>query len=298
MTRSATQQIGPDRPMPERVLVLGSTGMVGRSWVAMLERMGIEHRALSRPAFDLSDPESVDRAFDQPFDLVVNAAAWTDVDGAEDDEAGATRANAYAVEQIARRCAESGAVLITYSTDYVFNGRGESPYPVDAPVDPINAYGRSKALGESLLRRVSTDHLLIRTSWVYAPWGKNFVRTMMKLTREREALQVVDDQRGRPTSAPHLAEGSLTLYQAGATGTWHLTDSGECSWHRLACAVRDALDTNCTIEACSSNAFPRPAVRPAYSTLDISATEAQIGPIGSWETRVRSVIAGVDAPPR
>lgn len=294
MTQPSLHQVGPTREPPRRVLVLGSTGMVGRSWIKLLTTLGIEHRALSRPVFDLNTPDSVDRAFDRPYELVINASAWTDVDAAEANEPEATQANAYAVEQIAGHCVRMNAALITYSTDYVFNGRSQTPYTVDVPIDPINAYGRSKALGESLLRGVSADHLLIRTSWVYAPWGKNFVRTMMALTRERDHLRVVDDQRGRPTSAYHLAEGSLALYRAGARGTWHLTDSGECSWYRLACEVRDVVGADCTIEACGSDEFPRPARRPAYSTLDIAPTEGLIGPIGSWQSRVRSVIGDAE----
>ena len=287
MSSQAWQRVLGPRTRPERVLVLGSTGMVGRAWCELLGSESIEHKALARPEFDLSDPESIDRALDIRYDLVVNAAAWTDVDGAETDEQGANRANASGVEQIARRCAELDAFLITYSTDYVFGGSALSPYPIDAPIEPLNAYGRSKALGESMLRAVSDHHLLIRTSWVHAPWGKNFVLTMRSLMQSRDRLSVVDDQRGRPSNAGSLAIGSLELYLAGAAGTWHLTDAGECSWHGLACEIRDQLGGSCEINPCTSEAFPRPAKRPAYSTLDIGPTEQLIGPRPQWELGVR-----------
>lgn len=291
MSHQAWQRVDESRQGPKRVLVLGRSGMVGRAWCEALGSKGIEHTALARPEFDLSDPALIDRAFESRFDLVINAAAWTDVDGAESNEAGANQANAYGVEQIAKRCKESGAFLITYSTDYVFGGDASSPYPIDAPIQPLNAYGRSKALGESLLRATCENHLLIRTSWVHAPWGKNFVLTMRSLMQTREELSVVDDQRGRPSSAFTLANRSLELYLSGATGTWHLTDAGECTWFGLACEIQDQLGSSCLINPCTSEAFPRPAKRPAYSTLDISATDRLIGSLPSWEQGVKQSLS-------
>lgn len=291
MSASAWQRIEEPRPIPTRVLVLGSTGMVGRAWCELLTRRGIEHTSLHRPTFDLSNPDSIKESVQGEYDLVVNAAAWTDVDGAEDDEPGANQANAHALGQIAERCSQLGATLITYSTDYVFNGNASTPYPIDEPIDPVNAYGRSKALGETLLRNVNDQHILIRTSWVHAPWGKNFVLTMRSLMGQRDELQVVDDQRGRPSSAIMIAEGSLNLYTHGALGTWHLTDRGECTWHGLASTIRDILDAPCTVHPCTSDAFKRPARRPAYSTLDIGATESLIGPLPDWEQGVRDSLA-------
>ena len=290
MSGNALQTVGIPRDTPQRVLVLGCTGMLGRSWVRLLEESGIKHAALSRPAFDLSKPDTIDAAFDQEYDLVVNAAAWTDVDGAEADEPGAMQANAHAVEQIAQRCRDMKALLINYSTDYVFSGSADHPYPVGAQIEPINAYGRSKALGELLLRERTANHLLIRTSWVYAPWGNNFVRTMMRLISEKDQLRVVDDQRGRPTSAMHLASSSFDLYKSGAAGTWHLTDSGECSWFEFAKEIRTNLSSECSIEPCSSDEYPRPAKRPTYSTLDIEPTNRLLGGIESWQVRLREAM--------
>ena len=291
MSQIGWQRVEQERRTPTRVLVLGSSGMVGRAWCRLLERRGIDYTALRRPEFDLCRTETIDRAVTDGFELVVNAAAWTDVDGAETQEADATQANAHAVRHIADRCDAAGSMLITYSTDYIFNGEAGKPYPIDHPPDPINAYGRSKALGESLLRESTDQHILIRTSWVHAPWGKNFVRTMSSLLRDRDEVRVVDDQRGRPTSALSIAAGSMSLYEKGALGTWHVTDAGECTWFGLASRVRRELGSSCDVQPCTSDAFPRPAARPAYSTLDIAATDRLIGPLPEWESTVATSIA-------
>lgn len=285
-----THAAGEPRPAPKRVLLLGATGMLGRSWRRLLEARAIAHDALARPQLDLMRPQTIREHVTDAYDLVVNAAAWTDVDGAESDEAGATRANAHAVEEIAALCARHGARLITYSTDYVFSGHASSPYPVDAPIDPVNAYGRSKALGERLLADAGAEHLLIRTSWVYAPWGKNFVRTIRSLAFSRDELSVVDDQRGRPTSATRLAENSLELYLRGALGAWHLCDGGECSWFQFAQEIVARTGAACLVSPCPSDAFPRPAKRPAYSTLDLTPTEALLGPLAPWRQSLQETL--------
>jgi len=294
MSSSAWQRVDDPRPMPSRVLVLGSTGMVGRSWTDLLGSKNIKHAALHRPDFDLAVPASIERALQDEYDLVINAAAWTDVDGAESDPSGCDQANAHAVAQIARRCDEMGALLITYSTDYVFSGDALKPYPIDAPIEPRNAYGRSKALGESMLREITDRHLLIRTSWVYAPWGTNFVRTMRLLLQQRPVLKVVNDQQGRPSSAQQLARASLELYLNGASGTWHLTDAGECTWFEFANHIARSIGSSCHIDPCASSAFPRPAKRPHYSTLETEPTDALIGPQAHWTTRVDAVLGAQD----
>ncbi len=295
MSQQSLQQIEATRLKPSKVLVLGSTGMVGRSWVQLLESQQIEHAALARPEFDLADPSSIHRCVHSDFDLVVNAAAWTDVDGAESDEPGSTRANARAVQEIAIACKQMNALLITYSTDYVFSGNASSPYTIDHPIHPINAYGRSKALGESLLHESQAQHILIRTSWVYAPWGKNFVRTIRNLAQSRNELQVVNDQRGRPTSAQQLAHNSMALYLNGARGTWHLSDDEECSWFDFATAIASHINPSCTVHPCPSSNYPSPAKRPAYSTLNIEDSTNLIGTIQSWRDSLHDVLKQLDA---
>lgn len=290
MNPQASQSIGPTRPTPKKVLLLGATGMVGKAWIELLENNQIEYQACSRPAFDLSNPDSITSTIADGFDLVVNAAAWTDVDGAESDEPGARRANAHAIDEIAQRCLAINATLITYSTDYVFSGNANSPYAINALIDPINAYGRSKAHGESILSASGTEHILIRTSWVYAPWGNNFVRTIRNLAKSRDELRVVDDQRGRPTSAQHLAKSSLDLYRKGSLGVWHLSDENECTWFDFASEIVRHCQLDCTITACTSDEYPRPAARPAYSTLDITQSLGLIGPIGTWSSHLNQVL--------
>ena len=290
---SKSSKAASTHPLPERVLVLGCTGMVGRSWIELLESQGIKCKGVSRPEFDLMNPDSIKACITREYDLVVNAAAWTDVDGAERDEDGANRANGHALLEIANRCKEIGSTLITYSTDYVFSGDADAPYSIDADIEPVNAYGRSKALGESLLSQSGASHLLIRTSWVYAPWGTNFVRTIRSLAQSRDELLVVNDQQGRPTSAQHLAHASLSLFQSGALGTWHLTDDGECTWFDLAAEVIRYSGIDCRTKACGSDQYPRPAIRPGYSTLDIGDSINRIGPLGSWKSHLHEVLDSI-----
>ncbi|MGH1347459.1 MAG: dTDP-4-dehydrorhamnose reductase [Nannocystales bacterium] len=271
-------------------LLISPDGMLGQAWKNLLEEKGLPFESVSFPDFDLTSEASLARVSEGGYGRVINCAAWTDVDGAEAQEAQATALNGDAVGRLAACCAEAGSVLVHYSTDYVFAGDATVPYPTDGAHDPVNAYGRGKAHGETLIRASNAEHLILRTSWLYAPWGKNFVLTMRKLGAERDTLQVVDDQRGRPTSAQHLASASLGLLEAGARGTLHVTDGGECTWHEFAAAVIATVNPDCDVQPCSSEAFPRPAVRPAYSVLDLAPTEALLGPMPHWRDNVAAVL--------
>ncbi|HEY8426817.1 MAG TPA: dTDP-4-dehydrorhamnose reductase [Sandaracinaceae bacterium] len=274
------------------IVVAGADGMLGRAWMALLEARGIPARALVLPDFDLTKRETVERAVHRGARAVIVCAAYTDVDGAETNEELATAINGTGVGWLVERCDALGVPLVHYSTDYVFDGRGRVPYPVDHPTAPLNAYGRSKRVGEEHVLR-SGRHLLIRTSWLYAPWGKNFVLTIAKLASERGELKVVNDQRGRPTSAEHLARASLALFEGGARGTFHVTDGGECTWFELAREVAAQVAPSCRIVPCTTAEHPRPAKRPAYSVLDLRETEARIGPMPDWRENVASVLARV-----
>jgi dTDP-4-dehydrorhamnose reductase len=284
------QQVREPRDPPAKVLILGSSGMVGRSWCHRLDLLGIPFRAVSRPDFDLLQPDSLLSTVRGEEELVVNASAWTDVDAAEEHVEKANKANGTAVGILADQCKELDSTLIHYSTDYVFDGISESPYKIDAPINPCNAYGESKALGENAIRDSGCDHLIIRTSWVYAPWGKNFVKTIAALAKDRDELSVVDDQRGRPTSAEQLAKTSIDLYINGACGTWHATDGGECTWHEFASRIAAETNPACTVNPCSSDQYPRPAFRPPYSVLDISQTEVLCGEQICWEENLQRVL--------
>ena len=269
--------------------------MLGRAWREELDRTGVPYLALGRDQLDVTDAHAVQRRLTDAARTVINCSAWTDVDGSEEHEDDATRLNGKAVGLLADRCAEIGALLIHYSTDYVFAGDAALPYRTDAPLNPVSAYGRSKAAGERAVLSSGCRHLLIRTSWLYAPWGKNFVRTMLKLTAERDELKVVDDQRGRPTSAQHLAAASHRLLQAEAEGIFHVTDSGECTWFEFAQEIAAQAGHTCSIHPCSTDQFPRPAKRPAYSTLDLASTETVIGPLMDWRTNLSEVLTQIDA---
>jgi dTDP-4-dehydrorhamnose reductase len=283
-------------PNNPTLLLIGADGMLGQAWQAVLKHAGVSYQGLTRATLDLAEPTSIEAAVTPGVRTVINCAAWTDVDGAEDHEAQATAVNGQGVGCLARRCAEIGAVLLHYSTDYVFNGQATEPYATDQSRAPINAYGRSKAAGEQLIEQSGTPHLIVRTSWLYAPWGKNFVSTMRRLMQEQERLTVVNDQRGRPTSCQHLAEVSWQLLNQAARGIYHATDGGQCTWFDLACQIREALDADCTIEPCTSEAFPRPAKRPAYSVLDLSATERALGPMPHWSDNVEAALKQMEAP--
>lgn len=273
------------------LLVIGADGMLGRCWTELLSSRGIDHVATMRADLDITDRTAVNRFVTPGTRWVVNCAAYTLVDAAEEHEELATEVNGHAVGRLADRCKAVGAKLLHYSTDYVFDGTSTEPYATDHERSPINAYGRSKALGEELIERSGVHHLLVRSSWLYAPWGKNFVLTIRDLARARSTLRVVNDQRGRPTDSRRLAEVSLALMDKGRRGIFHVTDSGECTWFDLAALVASVANPDCRIEPCTSEEFPRPAPRPAYSVLDITETEKIVGRLLPWEERVRDVLS-------
>ena len=282
--------------MPE-FLVTGSAGMLGRSWMRLLEARGIDHLGASRSQLDITRDDAVERSLVPGTKWVINCAAWTDVDGAESHPEDADAVNGLAVRRLADRCLKVGAKLVHYSTDYVFDGKASSPYPVDHGRAPINTYGRSKALGEELLERSRVDHLLVRSSWLYAPWGKNFVLSMRDLVGTRPSLRVVDDQRGRPSSCDHIAEATLALIEKGRRGTYHVCDGGECTWFGLASLIRDVVNPQCTIAPRTTEEFPRLAPRPAYSVLDLTGTEQVLGPTSDWKGRVTRMLEALESEP-
>jgi len=288
--------IAPDRDRllracPEPFLIVGVGGMLARAFQETLDALRIRHTGVTQAELDITDADAVLRRVREP--VVINCAAWTNVDGAEQDEAGATAVNGRGIEHLRDACFESEGLLVNFGTDYVFNGNGTRPYKVGDPLEPLNAYGRSKAAGERALAHM-LDYLHVRTSWLYAPWGNNFVRTIARLLRERPSIRVVNDQRGRPTSAEHLARATLALLQAGARGIVHATDGGECTWYEFAGQIGRLTGATGTVEPCTTAEFPRPARRPAYSVLDISETERLIGPMPDWKANLAEVVARLE----
>jgi len=264
-----------------KYLIIGRSGQLGTAYRQILPADSVV--AVDQDQVDLSRPDNI-RLDLNDIRVVINCAAYTAVDAAETDEDTARRVNADAVGVIAEQCRRSGVPLVHFSTDYVFQGHATVPYPVDAPRGALGAYGRTKQLGEELLERSGASYLLVRTSWVYAPWGNNFVRTMARLMFQKPELKVVQDQRGRPTHVTGLAERALQLFELGQRGTFHVTDEGECSWYEFALAIRDTIGASCAIHPCTSAEFPRPAPRPPYSVLDLSKTTAILGPGKSYQS--------------
>ncbi|MFN0134248.1 MAG: dTDP-4-dehydrorhamnose reductase [Phycisphaerales bacterium] len=278
------------RAVPE-ALVVGADGMLGRAFMQLLADLDLPHSGVTIKELDITDAAAVADRVREP--VVINCAAWTNVDGAETNEAAATLVNGRGVANLRDACFEHEGFLVNYGTDYVFAGTSTRPYPIDEPLAPLNAYGRSKAEGERAMSGV-IDHLYIRTSWLYAPWGNNFVRTIARLLREKPAIKVVDDQRGRPTSAEHLARATLALLQVGSKGFAHATDGGQCTWFDFAREIGKLTGAAGAVEPCTSAEFPRPAKRPAYSVLDIAHTERLIGPMPDWKANLAEVIARLE----
>ena len=217
--------------------------------------------ALTRAELDVTDAAGAREALAGA--TVINCAAYTDVDGAEGDSAAAHAVN----EEGARNVAEAAGRVLYVSTDYVFDGTKREPYVESDPTGPIQEYGRSKLAGERATADANPDHLIVRSSWLFGAGGKNFVETILGLARERDELRVVDDQVGCPTFTGHLAEALLTLAPGDERGILHVTGAGSCSWFEFAREIVARAGVDCQVEPCSTDEFPRPARRPAYSVL-------------------------------
>ena len=290
-----------------RILLFGTTGQVGWELLRALQPLG-EITALSRAEADFEQPETLRRFFAEPPDIVVNAVAYTAVDQAEKDVDRAIAVNATAVGVLADEARRCGALLIHYSTDYVFDGTATAPYDPAATPNPQSQYGRSKLAGEEAIHASGCDHLILRTSWVYTSRGKNFLKTILRLAAERESLRIVGDQRGAPTSARLIADATVQVVMRAMiergngdfeSGTYHLTASGETSWHGFASYIVEqaraagapALVVE-TIDAIGTNEYPLPAPRPAYSKLDTTSLVERFDVVlPEWQTGVRLCLA-------
>ncbi|NEB05923.1 dTDP-4-dehydrorhamnose reductase [Streptomyces sp. SID13726] len=272
-------------------LVTGAGGMLAQDVLARLADAGIPAVAATRAELDVTDPESVRSAFaaHRPA-VVVNCAAWTAVDDAESREDEALRINGDGARHLAEACAAEGAVLLQVSTDYVFAGDAEKPYAEDAPTGPRSAYGRTKLVGEqAVLTALPSRGYVVRTAWLYGAGGGNFVRTMIKLESVKDTLDVVDDQRGQPTWTADLADRLVRLGRGALAGTapagvYHGTSSGETTWFGFTRAIFEQLGTDPErVRPTTSEAFVRPAPRPAYSVLGHDRwAAAGIEPIRDW----------------
>lgn len=269
-----------------KCLLVGGNGQVGhelRRSLAPLGELLVTTRDgdlgnnLRGEALDLSRTGDIAPLVERVApDIVVNAAAYTAVDRAEQERELAFRVNAEAPSALAAACANAGIPLVHYSTDYVFNGRGTRPYREDDPTDPLGVYGQSKRAGEEAIQSAGGDHLILRTAWVYAAHGHNFMRTMLRLAADRDRLRVVDDQVGSPTPAAWIADATARLLSRAAMprGIVHLTTAGATSWHGFAEAIfeegvrRGAIARRPHVTPIPTADYPTPAARPAYSVLD------------------------------
>jgi dTDP-4-dehydrorhamnose reductase len=281
-------------PLPAgRWLVVGAAGQLGTDLVRLLP----DNRAVGvdLPEIDITEPASVAATVKSVRpSVIVNAAAYTAVDAAESDPDAAWAVNAVGPALLAEASAEIGAALVHISTDYVFGGDGAEPYGVDAPTEPRTVYGRTKLAGEQRVRDLLTEHYLVRTAWLYGATGTNFVKTMARLERERDTIQVVSDQHGSPTWSTDLARGLLSLVGSGVPyGTYHCTNGGATTWYGFARAVFEELGADQDrVRPCSTGQYPRPAPRPAYSVLsDRTWRAANLAPLPPWREALATAFA-------
>ncbi|HEY0269221.1 MAG TPA: dTDP-4-dehydrorhamnose reductase [Methyloradius sp.] len=300
----------------KKILLTGVNGQVGHALKAKLAATGQVDMAqlvtLDRSQLDLANPDAIRSAVQaiKP-DLIINPAAYTAVDLAESQPAQAHAVNAIAPGILAEEAAKINALLIHYSTDYVFDGLKNSPYLEDDPIQPDSVYGKTKRAGEDAIRVVGLPHLILRTSWVYGSYGKNFLRTILRLASERESLKIVADQIGAPTSASAIAEATISILQElkkGQSGTYHLTNTGETTWYGFAQAIVDIYEEKQAekgwpaLKAYSSNImpittseYPTPASRPANSRLNCGKLKRDFNiELADWHTTLLEVMHSPD----
>ena len=275
-----------------RYLITGAAGMLGHDLQQALADRDVTAR--SRADLDITDPDAVEAAV-AGHDVVINSAAYTKVDDAETHEDDAHAVNATGPELLAAAAVRHGAKLVTISTDYVFDGNGTAPYAEDAPTDPLNAYGRTKAEGEAHVRRIAPDSsYIVRTAWIYGAHGPNFAATMLRLAQTHDTVSVVTDQVGQPTWTGDLAARIVELVDADApAGIYHGTNSGQGSWYDFTKAIfaENGLDPDRVLPT-DSAAFVRPAPRPAYSVLGHDGwSRAGLAPMREWREALHAATA-------
>lgn len=288
------------------VLVTGGSGQLGRSIMDVAR--GSEHRFIytymnsqdheGMVQLDITDKDAVRRIVeDNSIDVIVNCAGYTDVEKAESEEETAFRLNAEAAGLLAETARACGATLIHISTDYVFDGRQSEPYGEDAAQAPLNAYGRSKLAGELAVLASGCRHMIIRTSWLYSPYGKNFVKTILSKSRSHAILKVVSDQVGTPTYAGDLAGFIMTLLEPDnlrKEGIYHYSNEGVCSWFDLACEVCHLSGSHCEVTPCGTGEYPVKAARPHYSVLSKSKVKQTFAiEIPYWKDSLRNCICQI-----
>ena len=274
-----------------KLLVVGADGMLGRAVAEAATRLGHDVHATTRAELDITDAEAVRRTvLEGRPRAVVNCAAYTDVDGAESDWQNAAAINAEGAGNVAAAAAQVGAFVVHVSTDYVFDGSKRTPWVESDPVAPLGVYGETKLAGERAVAAANPAHAIVRTAWLFGAGGKNFVDTMLALGSAREEVSVVTDQVGCPTWTGHLADALVELAERPQdSGIHHIAGAGSCSWNELALEVMDRAGLDCRVLPATTDQFPRPAARPAYSALGTERDAALLLP--SWQEGVAAYLA-------
>ena len=278
-----------------RILLTGADGQLGRDLFEAATASGHTVHATTRAGCDITDAAAVARNLEEAeADVLVNCAAWTKVDAAESDRDGAFRANALGPRVLASACAARDVLLVHLSTDYVFDGTATEPVDEWQRTGPRSAYGASKLAGEAEVRALARRHQVVRTSWLYGSHGPNFVLTMLRAAAEGKPLRVVSDQVGTPTWTGHLAQALLRLIARDLPGTFHLTNSGEVSWHGFAQEIFAASAMETDVAAITTAEWPTPAPRPAYSVLD-NRVWRLLGeaPLPDWREGLHAYLASI-----
>lgn len=257
--------------------LIGHTGQLGQCWQNNRD-VDVISADFLRPSFDIPH-----------HSLVVNCAAYTAVDQAETDVSVAEQINATAVGILAEACRKSRSLLVHYSTDYCFDGLTTEPYSeCDLPC-PLGVYGKTKSKGDQWIAQSGCEFLILRVSWLYSPYRKNFVKTVVGRMRDGKPLKIVNDQVGCPTSATYLVEITCKLLKHGARGIWNVTDGGACSWYDVGCFIAEELGTDPPL-SCSSLEYPMAAPRPAFSVLSTKKLESVVGALPGWQSNLRTML--------
>ena len=281
--------------MSKKILVTGANGQLGSELRVLSVNSNHEFLFTDVAELDITNREAVDNyVSEHGTDIIVNCAAYTNVDKAEDDTEMADNINHLAVKNLAEVSAKYKLILIHISTDYVFDGSKNTPYLETDPTAPLGVYGRTKLAGEKAVTDSGCDYLIIRTSWLYSSFGNNFVKTMRRLTAEKDSLKVVFDQVGTPTYAGDLAQAILKIIDSGKyadnAGIYHFSNEGVCSWYDFAIEIRNLSGNLCDIQPCHSDEFPSKVKRPNFSVLDKTKIKETFGlKIPYWKFSLREM---------
>jgi dTDP-4-dehydrorhamnose reductase len=268
-----------------KVVVTGAAGQLGKDVLLELERKNHQAYGLDRQQLDITIEEDVMACISEVKpDVILHCAAYTNVDAAEENEDAAYAVNAAGTEYLAKAASQNGAKMLYVSTDYVFDGSANKPYEVDEPTKPLGAYGRTKLAGEQLLQKNLDEFFIVRTAWVFGIHGNNFVKTMLRLGKERGEVGVVHDQVGSPTYTVDLAQFMVELMETDKYGVYHATNSGICSWYEFAVEIFKQAEMDVKVNPLTTDQFPRPAARPKYSVLSKRRIEQEgLNPLRDWK---------------